>query len=354
MKTSKGPVQSFFFAFLIFSCIAGCSGQEKSPPVKAGPEKVVSVAVEKIALNNLTDFFTLPANIEAWQDLTLSAEVAGSVDRINFEEGDTVVSGEILLEIDPETIKSQLLKAQNDVNLVQSKFQRYQQLISDGLVSQQELDDLENRLTASKSTLQTTKLQLEKSFPQAPVSGTIDRIFVDPGEYVDPGMPLLQLVQVEKLKVIADIPEKDVQFLHLGDRVEIISAAIAATSSDPVFGIIEHIAISANPATRTYRTKIIIDNPSSELRPGMIVRAKFVRQEMRQVISVPLFAIIDRDDEKFVFLLENGRAKKTNVVIGSSIGQRIVIEDGLEVNQSLIVAGQQLLVDGSMVAVGEN
>jgi membrane fusion protein (multidrug efflux system) len=258
------------------------------------------------------------------------------------------------LEIDPDTIQNLLEKGQNDFTLVENKLHRYQQLVADGLVSQQELDDLENRLIAVKSALETTKLQLAKSFPQAPVSGIIDRLYVDRGEYVDPGKPLLQLVQIDKLKVIANVPEKDVQFLHAGDQVEIVTASINTRPSDPIFGVIEHIAVSANPTTRTYRTKIIIDNRSSKLRPGMIVRAKFVRQQMKQVISVPLFALIDRDGEKFVFLNDNGQARKVHVVLGNSIGQRIVIEQGLMANQSLIISGQQLLVDGTKVEVGDN
>ncbi|SEA74342.1 membrane fusion protein, multidrug efflux system [Desulfuromusa kysingii] len=354
MKIFEKSMCKFVVIFVLLGLVSGCSREDKLPAESVRAEKIISVAVEPVVLGDLTDTFTLPANLEAWEDITLSAEVSGGLYKINFAEGDQVAAGQVLLEIDPETVKTQQLKAQNDVNLVQSKIHRYQQLIADGLVSQQELEDLENRLVTAKSTLLATELQLQKSFPQAPVNGTIDRIYVDRGEYVSPGMPLLQLVQVDQLKVIADIPEKDVQFLHIGDQVQIIAASIEPSSASPFIGVIEHIAITANPTTRTYRTKIIIDNRSAKLRPGMIVRAKFVRQQLQQVISVPLFAVIDREGEKFVYINDNGRAKKTAVVIGRSIGQRIVIEDGLEVNQSLIVAGQQLLIDGNKVEVGVN
>ena len=354
MKISKITVQRLIFGLLIFCCVSACSQQEKIEIQPVKPEKVVPVTIEKVALSDLTETFTLPANLEAWEDLTLAAELPGSIYKIYFKEGDHVKAGQVLLEIDPDTIQNLLEKGQNDFTLVENKLHRYQQLVADGLVSQQELDDLKNRLIAVKSALETTKLKLAKSFPQAPVSGIIDRLYVDRGEYVDPGKPLLQLVQIDKLKVIANVPEKDVQFLHVGDQVEIVTASINTRPSDPVSGVIEHIAVSANPTTRTYRTKIIIDNRSSKLRPGMIVRAKFVRQQMQQVIAIPLFALIDRDGERFVFVSDNGQAKKTNVVIGSSIGQRIVIEGGLKENQDLIIAGQQLLVDGSRVEVGEN
>ena len=351
MKISKRFICTAVSALFISCCVSACSPQKKDEIQLVKPEKVVPVTTERLVRSDLTETFTLPANLEAWEDLTLAAETPGAIYKINVKEGDQVKAGQVLLEIDPDTTKSLLQKNQDDVTLVEQKFHRFQQLVADGLVSQQELDDLKNRLVAAKSVLKTTKLQLAKSFPQAPVSGVIDRLYVDRGEYVDPGKPLLQLVQAEKLKVIADVPEKDVQFLHLDDRVKIVPASITTTPSDPIVGIIDHIALTANPTTRTYRTKIIIDNRSARLRPGMIVRAQFVRQKLQQVISIPLYAVIERDGEKYVFIYNNGQAKKTNVVIGSSIGQRIVIEEGLQQNQELIIAGQQLLVDGSRVEV---
>ncbi|MDX2494867.1 MAG: efflux RND transporter periplasmic adaptor subunit [Desulfuromusa sp.] len=355
MKTYKPPVLIILLGLLSFCLLSACSRQEESAAQSTTkPEKVVPVTIEQVVLADLTETFTLPASLEAWEDLSLSAEIAGSVQRIHFKEGDRVQSNDILLEIDPETIKSYLHRDQQNVEVIERKFKRYQKLEAEGLVSKQELDDLENGLTAANAALETTKLQLEKSFPRAPVSGIVDRLYVDRGEYVDPGKPLLRLVQVEKLKVIADVPEKDVPFLKVGQQVEIVPASINTQPSAPISGVIEQIAFSANNTTRTYRTKIVINNSSGKLRSGMIVRAKFVRQQLEQVISIPLYAVMDRDGEKIVFLAKNGQARKVNVIIGSSLGQRVVVEQGLSANQSLIVTGQQLLIDGAKIEVGEN
>ncbi|MCW8893129.1 MAG: efflux RND transporter periplasmic adaptor subunit, partial [Deltaproteobacteria bacterium] len=175
---------------------------------------------------------------------------------------------------------------------------------------------------------------------------------IDRGEYVDPGKPLLRLVQIDKLKVIAEVPEKDIRFLSVGQSVEIILATINSAEPDSLTGKIDFIAFSANPATRTYRTKINIDNPGN-LRPGMIVRARFIRQEMDQVITAPLFAVMDRDGKKLVYVAENGIARMVPVTIGDSIDQRVVIREGLTPGQRLIVKGQQLLVDGVMISAGD-
>ena len=337
---------------LALCLITGCQSKEKAtaePVVK--PEKVIRVGVQPLVFEDLIDTFTLPASLEAWEDLTLASETAGVVWRINFQEGEQVRAGQVLLEIDPETVKSYLTRDIQNVLVLEKKLVRYQQLVSEGLISQQELDNLENSVTAARATLQTTRLRLAKSFPKAPVSGTIDHLFIDRGEYVDPGKPLARLVQIDRLKVIADVPEKDVSFLRASQHVEITPAAITGQAGQSVGGTIESIAFSADKMTRTYRTKITIDNRSARLRPGMIVRAKFIRQELKQVIAVPLFAVMDRDGKKIVFINDNGNARKVDVITGSSIGQRIVIRQGLEVGESLIITGQQLLSAGAKIEV---
>ncbi|MCF6267227.1 MAG: efflux RND transporter periplasmic adaptor subunit [Desulfuromusa sp.] len=209
MKIYKLPILIILLGLLSFYLQSACSRQEEGAAQSTTkPEKVVPVTIEPVVLTDLTETFTLPASLEAWEDLSLAAEIAGSVQKIHFKEGDRIQAHEILLEIDPETIKNYLHRDQQNVELISRKFKRYQKLEAEGLVSTQELDDLQNGLTAAKAALQTTKLQLEKSFPRAPVSGIVDRLYVDRGEYVDPGKPLLRLVQVKKLKVIGSIHNK--------------------------------------------------------------------------------------------------------------------------------------------------
>jgi membrane fusion protein (multidrug efflux system) len=342
-----------YFILVTPILLSGCSqGEDPSAQNSVRQEKVVPVEVEPVVAEDMTEAFTLPASLEAWEDLILAAEIAGPVKKVHFKEGDRVKPGEVLLEIDPDTIQSYLRRDQDNVDVLERKLRRYRKLEQDGLVSRQEVDDLENTLTAAESSLTTTRLQLAKSRPQAPIGGFLDRIYVDRGEYVDPGKPLVRLVQVERLKVIADVPEKDVRFLAEGQAVEIEPAVINGASKLRLQGTISSIAYAADEITRTYRTQINIDNPDKQLRPGMIVRAHFVRRRLQNVISVPLYAVIDRNNEQFVFVAEGGVAQQRKVSIGTTIGQRILVEKGLAEGDALIVRGHRLLNDGSKISTG--
>ena len=340
-------------SLFVLLLLSACGNSESKPTELAQrPEKIVQVAIEQVVARDMVESFSLPASLEAWEDLTLSAEIAGPVRKFNFKEGQRVSAGDILLEIDPETVQSNLNREQENYNVTKRKLKRYRDLSAEGLVSTQELDELENSLIAAEAGLLATNLQLKKCFPQAPISGVVDKRYVERGEFIDIGKPLLRLVQVDKLKVIADVPEKDVPFLQVGQAVEVIPAIINNRNSETVLGEIEHIAYTANDMTRTYRTKIIIENAQGLLRPGMIVRARFVRQQLAQVVTAPLYSVLDRNGEKVVFVAENGLAKQLSVRTGSSVEQRIVIVEGLEIGQELIVKGQQLLIDGARVNVG--
>ncbi len=336
--------------------LAGCDNpieKQAAQAVEQQPEKVVQVTLEEVVPGDLRETFSLPANLEAWEDLTIAAEIAGPIRKRNFEEGDRVKAGDVLVEIDPETIRSNLNREEENYQVISRKLKRYRDLAAEGLVSTQEIDDLENMLTAAAAALKATKLQLEKCFPKAPINGVVDRHFISRGEFIDVGKPLLRLVQVDKLKVIADVPEKDVPFLSVGQEVEIVPAIINNRQVSSFRGKIEHIAYTADSLTRTYRTKIVIDNSEGLLRPGMIVRTIFERQNLSQVISAPLYAVLDRDGEKVVFVAEDGIARRVPVQTGSSVGQRILVTAGLEPGQQLVVKGQQLLIDGAKIQVQE-
>lgn len=340
---------------IIVACLvvlAGCGEKAEEDVAVAAPvDRQIPVVIETASKGDLQELFTLPVVLEAWEDLTIAAEVSGVVERIYHGEGDPVAAGISLADIDSKTIISSLNRDQSAVEVLKSKLTRYQQLLSEGLVSQQEFDDLENSLTAAEAALQATRIQLANSKPTAPVRGIVDHVFVDRGEFVDRGNPILRLVQVDRLKALANVPEKDVPFLRKGQQVRLEPAEILSEAVGSCEGDIEYIAFAADEATRTYRTRITLDNKDLRLRPGMIMRATFVRRRLSDVVSVPLFAVIDRDGHKSLFVKNGDAAKEVSVTIGASIGDRVVVKEGLAEGQQVVVKGQQLLIDGTAITV---
>lgn len=335
--------------------LAGCgNGSDAEEKVQeSAAEKVTNVRVQVLARQNLQERFTLPGNLEAWEDLTLAAELDGPVRWIGPKEGARVTAGEAILRIDPETQEANLACARTESQLKERSLRRLETLQAQKLVSTQEVEEARNDFEAARAALQVAQVALDKSTLSAPVAGVLDRLLVDRGEYVTAGSPAAVLVQVDRLKVLVDVPEKDVPFLKVGNRVEVDSSQLEGAGAPSRTGTLIHLAYKADPATRTFRAKIEVDNGDGLLRPGMIVRAVFLRRDLPDVIAVPLYALVEEGGERVAFVEENGVARRRPVVTGAVVGNLVTIKEGLSAGERLIVQGQQLIGDGSRVSAGE-
>jgi membrane fusion protein (multidrug efflux system) len=146
-----------------------------------------------------------------------------------------------------------------------------------------------------------------------------------------------------------DVPEKEILGLAVGGKALIFAAPVRGGSGPGLDGEIIHLSYGADPATRTYQAKIAVDNSAGTLRPGMIVQVAFSRQELTQVIAVPLYALVDRDGIKVVYVEVGGKAQLRPVKVGPIVGDLAVIEEGLAPGERLIVKGQYLVKDGASV-----
>lgn len=330
--------------------LTGCGPGSEARVETPATEKVVQVHLSEVMREDLQETFTLPGTLEAWEDLTLAAEISGPVRWVGPREGDRIKAGEAILRIDPETLDANRSRDQAAYELSQRQYQRLEQLRRDNFVSEQEYEVARQAYQVAEAELRRSRLALEKSTLRAPIDGVLDRLLVDRGEYVSDGTPVAVVMQVDRLKVLVDIPEKDVAFLRPGQQVQVTPAAIDAGRQTAIGGEITHLSYKADPLTRTYQAKIVVDNRELLLRPGMIVRVGLNRRNLPQVIAVPLFAVVDRGGARFVFVEEDGQAVLRPVQIGAVLGERVVIQAGLAHGERLIVQGQHLLSDGVRVA----
>jgi membrane fusion protein (multidrug efflux system) len=334
---------------------AGCSSESSEADQTPEPpaEKAVPVKVAQVEARDIEERFTLPGSLKAWEDLTLAAEIAGTVDSVGPREGQWLKAGQVILTIDSVTQKANLEKARVDAEVKRSAMERLDRLVEDNLVSKQEYDNSVTAFEAARQNYELARIALDKSSVRAPISGVLDARFVERGEYVKVGNPVAEIVQVDRLKVLVDVPEKDVRYLELGEEVSVIQSQIDTGETLQRTGKLVHLAYKADPVTRTYRAKIEVHNKDRDLRPGMIVRIEARRRTLEDAIAVPLYAVVDLDGRKVVFVEEQGKARLRPVKIGRALGDQLLIREGLKAGERLIVKGQQLLKEGAPVAVGE-
>ena len=336
------------------------------PPIE---EPIVNVEVVTIEpLPGLADSFVLPGTVEPNRVVRASSELAGRVECYaerredvtwggrSFAKGQPLREGEPISADDPILLLNKDLleaeyaraKVQHAYNLREVK--RIAKLPR-GATNTSELDNATTQRDASRATLDQIQARLDRTTIHAPISGTLEQLPVEEGEYVGSGDVTAVIVDVETVKVVVDVPERDVYFLPVGATVDVLVAHGAARTLP---GTITFISEIASAATRTTRVEITVDNADRGLRCGQIVRARLVRRILKDVIMVPLRAVIPLERAKAVYVARDGRAERRGVELGFIRGSKVRILSGLRAGDALIVAGQQFVAPGQAIRVVES
>lgn len=313
----------------------------------ARAEKAARVKVIRVFPQLLVDTLRLPGTVEASDDIQLAAKIGGTVEWMGYDEGDEVKPGDELLKLDVKAIAAQVERARANYELAKQKYDRLHTLYKTKVSSVEEYNDAEATLRVAKAALDEAQTNLAYGTLKSPVAGRVDRRMVDPGEHIAMGQTVLRLVNIETVKVMVNVPEKDALYFEEGQKAVL---RLASGGEERQFeGVIAFKAWTADAATRTFPLKIVAENPEHALRPGMIVRVDLVRRRAENAIAVPFFTIVDRENGKAVFVEENNVARERPIQYGAMESGMVEIVSGLEIGDKLIVVGQRDLVDGEPV-----
>jgi len=312
------------------------------PPVNV---TVMTVTVEP----QLPDTFDLPAVVEPNRVVTVSAEVAGRIERILSAEGRQVAAGSLLIELNSDLIRPQVERAQAQHERDQIEYQRMAELVDMDATSRSDLDNATANLAASKAQLAEVQARLERTRIFAPMAGVLNDLPVEEGEYVQPGMPVAELVETNPVKVVVDVPERDVAFFEVGRPAEVFAEVRGDEISRT--GTITFIDELADLQTRSTRMEITVANDEGLLRSGQIVRLRLTRQILENAVLIPLLAVIPMERGQAVYVVNSSEAQRREVELDVIKGDRIQVTAGLEPGEKLIVAGHRFVAPGQTVTV---
>lgn len=313
--------------------------------VQRAPLKRIDVL--KIEPRIFTDTIVVPGTVEAEDDILLSAAISGLVESVNIEEGQRVQAGDVLIQIDQRTRQTVYDDAQAALNLANRELERLETLRERGDVTIQEYD---RAVTAQQqATYAVNRARVERSLGMvtAPIDGVIDRVDVEVGEYATEGLALSRLLDIERVEVIAGVPERFAGQVRDGDRTEVEFEALAEIRQ----GVLERVALAANLNTNTYEARIVLDNQGYSIRPGMIARTRLQTRTVPDALMVPLLALVKRENGMVVFVENNGTVEERPVQLGAIQDAEIEVLAGVCEGDSVVVVGQQDLVHGQAVEV---
>ncbi len=306
---------------------------------------VVTLALEPVIMS---DRINLPGIVEPWIKFNIVAEVRGRVIEKRMEKGTRVREGDIIAVIDTRDYEIAVDAARASYNTALASKRRIEKLYREQLASKSQLDDITAQLERFKAERDSAELKLLRCTIKSPISGVINNVHIDRGQYLDFSDPVAEVMQIDRLKVNVGIPESDVTAVRAVDDFEIRIDAL----DGKVFSARKYfLARAGDPMARLYSLEIEIDNPDEEILPDMFARVEIVKREAHDALAVPLYAIISVNDVQTVYVLSDKTARARTISTGIQEGWMMQVTEGLEPGDQVIVAGHRRVSDGQKVNV---
>jgi membrane fusion protein (multidrug efflux system) len=311
-------------------------------------ERGVAVEVQPVLLDTVVESIQAVGTLRPNESLFVAPEIAGRIERIRFGEGEKVKAGEVLVELDASILRAEMAKAKSDLALAKANYDRASTLASQGNASLRARDETQAAFLAAQANLTLADARLQKATLSAPLSGVVGLRTVSAGAYVTPGEKLVELSDVDTLKVDFRVPELRRANLRPGQSIKITADAIPNAEFD---GAIYAIDPTVDVNGRAIRIRARVPNPDGRLSPGLFARIQIIVDRRSDAIMVSESALFPDAGKTWVYRIVDGRAQRTEVTVGLRRPGSVEIRSGLTPQDTVVTAGHQRLRNGAQVAV---
>jgi HlyD family secretion protein len=336
----------------------------------------LTVELAKAYKTPLAAEITVVGNLIGDATVSVVPRTAGRLQDVSVKLGDRVNRGQRIAKIEDFEIVEQVKQAEAaqevslatirqreaDLQLAETNVERSRSLFERQLLPKQTLDDNEARYqaalaqldlaraqtTQSKARLDELRINLANTVITSPVNGFVARRSVDPGAFVSQQAPVADVVDITRVRLVANIVERDLKELQSGNNA---SVEVDAFPGEKFSGRIARVSPVLDPATRTAPIEIEIPNPDFRLKPGMYARVGITTQAKKEALVLPSTAVVDLGGRRGVFQLQNDVAVFRSVQVGSEQGSIVEITSGLNEGDEVISTGAGALRDGDRVAL---
>ncbi|MDQ2696993.1 MAG: efflux RND transporter periplasmic adaptor subunit [Pseudomonadota bacterium] len=347
-KTLLWIVVAVALAGGVYWLVAGRGGE---PPAQtaAGPPQGFALPVEAAPVRVGTVTYAVEAvgTLRANEAVAIRPEVDGRIEAIHFDEGQAVRQGAPLVSLDASVYDAELDQAQARLALSRTSNQRLTSLRQRGLGTEQEQDQTQAELRVNQAALALAQARLAKTAIVAPFAGVLGLRQVSVGDYVTAGQNLVNLLDLDPIKVDFRVPEVFLAEVRTGQPIEIsVDAFPGETFTGEVYAIDPQVDVNG----RSLVLRARVPNPDSRLQAGLFARVSLILERRQQALLVPEDAIVPQGDKQFVYRVVDGKAALTEVGIGRRQGGEVEIVQGLTPEATVVTAGQLKIRDGAPVA----
>lgn len=332
-----------FFTALLISC--GNTKEEEST------DNTVKISTQMITQRNGLTHNEYIGVVESENQLDVSFLAVGTIEKMYVNEGQKIVKGQLLASINRTSLQSSYELTLASLKQAEDAYRRLSAMYQSNSLPEIQYVDAKTKLEQAQASEVIARKSLHDAHLYAPQTGIIGKKYVESGANVMPGTPVYQILDINKVKVKAAIPEGEISNIELGTACTV---NISALGTQTFHGKIIEKGVIANPVSHTYDIKIKLDNAQGIIMPGMVCRAYLnLAKAGTSDIVVPIKSVqVDVNGKRFVWLKgRDGRAKLREVKLGKLADNGVIISEGLQEGDELITDGYQNVSEGVRVTV---
>ena len=307
----------------------------------------VVVHTQVVKGTNFIHYISQPGIVSSKENILVSIEMGGMVVNRLVEEGRWVNKGDVIIQIDASVLSNQVEDLRQSTELAKTTYERQDNLWKQSIGSEMQYLQAKNQYVSLQKKLAAMEAQLDKLELVAPISGRLDEIYINVGEFAAPAMPAFRIVNSKKLQVEVDVAERYSAIIKKGDLVNLSFDALGINRQEKVSFIGQVI----NPQNRTFKVKINLKNSSGDIKPNAVASVELQDFSQEGAIVLPSTCIKKDMRGSFVFVADNNKAIKKYVETGLSQDDMTHIASGLAFGQEVIVIGYDGVANGSKIDI---
>ena len=318
-----------------------------NPPKEKEPAPVETLVVQP---KEFKRFIETPGRVTADEVVNVSSETGGRILSLSVREGQFVNKGQLIAVTDMTTAENQIEELKTSLNLATTIYEKQKRLWDQNIGSELQYLEAKNNKERLEKSLTTLRSTTGKKNVYAPTSGVVDREFMSQGEMASPGMPIVQILNTGKLKVVADLQESLLGSIKQGDMVDVYFPSLDKTVTKKV----SMLGRTIDPANRTFKIEMNTGSMNGVLKPNLMAQIRLNDFTENAAIVVPL-GIIQEDiaGNKFIYKVNKTsgkpKAERTLIEIGQTSKEGVIVLIGLKAGDEVITSGGIKLKDNDPI-----
>lgn len=335
----------FIVATVISLFLSACNKILNTPEDKV----VIPVSIRSITNDTINENQRYVGIVEADKSVALSFEVGGFIKNIYVKEGQKVNKGQLLAEIDDRSALNAYNAAKVTLDRAEDGYKRAESVYKKGGLTEVKWIEIQTQLDQARSITDICKKNLDNCKLYAPLSGTIGNKSVEAGMNVLPSQNVVKILDMNKISIKVNIPEKEIASKNIGQRANISIAALDTVLE----GKISEIGVVADPLSHAYPVNIQVLKPCKKLLPGMVCSVNIQNDNMLGTgIQIPANIVqIDNNGQKFVWTVKDGLAHKSFIKTGEFTTNGVRIIEGLQEGDKVVTEGFHKISERTSVSI---